>query len=148
MTGNNLSALVSLVITRAMAALTGNGTNVDFTGVNRGEFGGVHHFVAMGASGDSLSGALKVDYKIQHSDDDVTYTDVTDANHVSGQTLGANGIIKTVDDAAEDQTGFFVDYIGPKPYSRIRAALTGNHANGFQCHAHAYKFNPRTIPAS
>ncbi len=90
----------------------------------------------IGQSGDTLSGSVKIDVKLEESDDDTTYTAVTDANDVLlaadgvAATPDANGIVATIDAAAEDETKVRVGYVGTKRYARLIFDFTGTHTNG------------------
>jgi len=80
--------------------------------------------VLIGQSGDTLSGSVKWDYKVQHGDQ----SDLSDAADVSADDL--IGAFTTVDDAAEDETQQSVGYIGGKRYVRVVITATGTHTNG------------------
>ncbi|RIK91762.1 MAG: hypothetical protein DCC73_14975 [Proteobacteria bacterium] len=103
---------------------------------DRQGFNSVEHVVIFGTSGDTLSGSLKVDLKLQHSDDDSNWSPVTSADDVLiGSDSGvsapdANGIFRTVDAAGEDAKSYRIGYRGPKRYSRVLADFTGTHTNG------------------
>lgn len=90
----------------------------------------------VGTSGDTLSGSVKIDLILEESDDDLTYTAVTDANAVlvgSNSRVSApdsNGLIATIDDAAEDNKHFRIGYRGDKRYVRIFFDFTGTHTSG------------------
>ena len=84
----------------------------------------------VGASGDTLSGSVKVELEVEESDDDSTYTDVADedlTNVVSGTN---DGCVAVIDDAAEDDVLVFVGYRGTKRYIRGVVNLVGTHTNG------------------
>ncbi len=79
---------------------------------------------------------VKVDVKLQDSDDDTTYTAVTDANDVLVAADGVaaapdvNGIVATIDAAAEDETRIRLGYVGNKRYARLIFDFTGTHSTG------------------
>lgn len=98
--------------------------------VDRQGFEAVEHIVCFGASGDTLSGALKTDVKLEHSEDGSLWSPVTDAKSVSGGPVSAAGIFATVDAAAKAQKEYRIGYLGNARYSRISLVLTGTHANG------------------
>ena len=107
-----------------------------------------------GVSGDTLSGSVKVDIILEESDDDSTWTAVTDANDVvfaSDGTVAApdsNGLIATIDDAAEDPDTFRIGYIGNKRYARLRFDFTGTHTNGMPISSMAILGHPAKAPTS
>jgi|NOAtaT_7_FD_contig_91_154657_length_1485_multi_2_in_0_out_0_2 hypothetical protein len=92
--------------------------------------------LAVGDSGDTLSGSLKHDVIAEDSNDNSTFTAITDANALLltgnkvASTLGSNGIIYTIDDPAEDQIVVRCGYLGSKRYFRLRVDTTGTHTNG------------------
>lgn len=108
-----------------------NGATIDRQG-----FESVEHIVFAGESGDTLSGSVKLDLVLQHSDDGSTWSDVTSAADVlvnadSGVSApDANGIFRTIDAAAEDDAKYRIGYIGGKRYSRVQLDFTGTHSNG------------------
>lgn len=98
--------------------------------VDRQGFNAVEHIVLFGASGDTLSGSLKTDVKLEHSEDGSTWAPVTDAKAVSGGPVSAAGVFATVDAAGKAQTAYRIGYLGHARYSRVSLALTGTHTNG------------------
>lgn len=104
---------------------------------------------SVGASGDTLSGSVKHDFKLQHSDTttDGDFTDVVDDEYVVGQTPNAStGVFLTIDDAAEDDVEFKVGYVGPKRYVRLVDDTTGTHTNGTPMAAIAVLGHSRHLP--
>ena len=87
----------------------------------------------LGASGDTLSGSVKIELEVQESDDDSTYTAVADddlipvGSVVTATNVGTFGLI---DDPAEDDQLYFIGYRGNKRYVKINAEFTGTHTNG------------------
>ena len=84
----------------------------------------------IGASGDTLSGSVKIELEVEESDDNSTYTDVADAdllNYVDGTN---DGTFAVIDDGAEDDAVYVTGYRGSKRYVRIVANLTGTHTVG------------------
>jgi hypothetical protein len=78
----------------------------------------------MGLSGDTLSGSVYWTLKLQHSDDDSVYSDVT----ASDVHDGAATIV--VDSSAEDEMPYSFGYAGNKRYLKAVATPTGTHTNG------------------
>ena len=115
---SNLFPAVSLDV--AVFTSDQNGTGVDLAGYESA----VALFI-FGASGDTLSGSVKVLPVLQESDDDGTYTDVAAADLV--------GALTVVDDPAEDSLVQKVGYIGSKRYLRTKFDFTGTHTNGIEC---------------
>ncbi len=78
----------------------------------------------VGQSGDTLSGSVYWTLKLQHSDDDSTYSDVGVSDlHNSAATV-------VIDSAAEDRTSYAFGYQGNKRYLKGIATPTGTHSNG------------------
>ena len=107
-----------------------------------------------GESGDTLSGSVKLDLVLQHSDDGSSWSDVTSASDVlvnadSGVSApDANGIFRTIDAAAEDDAKYRIGYVGGKRYSRISLDFTGTHTNGFPLCAAAVLGHAEQAPVS
>ncbi len=106
----------------------GTGLTIDLQGYEGCEF-----IVDVGASGDTLSGSVYADFKLQEGN----ASNMSDAAAVAyADMLGpiaasnANGIFATVDDPAEDSTVLRVGYIGNKRYVRLFIDVTGTHTNG------------------
>lgn len=134
-------AFVSLtkntVITQTIAAAnyTGSGDNEDGAGVDGLNKGSIMHVLIMGNSADTLSGSLKYDLILQHSDTDGSYADVTDDELIEGTFLdAANGIFGVVDSPSEDTRVFEIEYKANMPnakrWTRIILDRTGNHSSG------------------
>lgn len=131
--------------------LTGNGTTTECAGVNSADCEGVLHIVNVGNSADTLSGSLYMTLILQHSNDGTNYDAVDDANHAVASTNATfnatNGAFAVIDAPTEDSDVFAVHYIGPRPYSRVQIARTGNHANGTITSAEAVKSMLRKYPS-
>lgn len=98
--------------------------------VDRQGFESVEHTILLGATGDTLSGSIFIELKLEHSEDATTWTAVTTADQVLGGPVDIAGIFATIDSATEDQLAYRIGYTGNARYSRITAALTGTHTNG------------------
>lgn len=87
--------------------------------------------VCVGTSADTLSGSLKYDFALQHSDVSGSgFANVTSASDVTYGTVDANGIFATVDDGAEDDANYQIGYAGGKRYVRVNIIAAGNHSSG------------------
>lgn len=123
-------------------------------GVDRQGFDSVEHVAYVGITGDTLSGSVKVDLRLQHSDDNSAWSDVTEAKDVLQSTtapyvaITSTGIFATVDDNAEDDAVYRIGYRGPKRYSRVVADFTGTHTVGIEVALLAIKGNPLSAPVS
>jgi len=135
----------NLGVVQTLAPITWSGntpTDTGLTTVDGENCASVEHVVNVGASGDTLSGSVKVALILQHSTDDSTWAAVTDAGHYlrsSDMETLASGIVKNVDAPADASTYYRVTYVGPYRYSRIYLDFTGNHASGIVIGAIAIK---------
>lgn len=106
----------------------GTGLTVDLQG-----YDSAMAVVNVGAEGDTLSGSVKFDLKIQHGDlsDGSDMAGVTDQYQLIGVSADLTaGIFATIDDNAEAPAVHRIGYRGPKRYVRIFADTTGTHTNG------------------
>lgn len=108
----------------------GLGSVVDLAGANAAEM-----IVAVGQSGDTLSGSLKLDLILLHG----ALADGSDAAAVAAaDVLGSwatGGIFATVDADGEDGAVYRVGYRGSKRYIQLKIDVTGTHTNGTPCGA-------------
>lgn len=114
-------------ITPASLDADANGVTVDTLG-----FKGVNFGIYVGIGGISFSGSNKVEYIVQHSDDDSTWTAAPDDAlilDVGATAPGDTGIVRTLNaaKAAADTTMTTVGYRGHKRYARVRAEFSGTH---------------------
>ena len=128
---NNIATAVS--IKNAVKTAAENGTGVDLQG-----YEGATVIVDVGAEGDTLSSSVHFEVSLEHSDDNSTFTDVTQSDITNG-TIAADGIWLKIDGTGTagtsgnpDSTGTVtqVGYIGGKRYIRGVIAKTGTHSNG------------------
>ena len=115
------------------------------TGIDKQGFDGTCHIIAIGNSGDTLSGSVYFTLKLEESDALASgYTAVVTAD-VIGQTLTA-GVFDTIDAPAEDSKNVLVQYVGSKRYSRVVVTITGTHTNGTPIGIVALNVGSRHIP--
>jgi hypothetical protein len=134
---NKTGAVVSL--TAATRTADTNGTGVDLQGWESALV-----LAVCGAEGDTLSGSVYIQFKLEHSDDDTTYTAVAQADVVDG-TIGTGGAFVTIDAAAEAPSIHQLSYVGGKRYIRVVDDRTGTHTNGTPTAAVVVKGNPRHV---
>lgn len=87
--------------------------------------------ISVGAGGITFTTANKIEFVVTHSDDNSTYTNVTDAD-MQGVTGITNGIVRslTAAKAAADTAPTALGYIGAKRYLKVLADFSGTHATG------------------
>ena len=93
---NNLLAVQSLA--PAVRTADANGTGVDLQG-----FEGAMAIFDIGAEGDTLSSSVKIDVKLEHSDDNSSWSAVVSNNDITDGAIDSSGIWATFDDNAEDK---------------------------------------------
>tara|TARA_R100001463_G_scaffold84084_1_gene138651 strand:- start:1204 stop:1656 length:453 start_codon:yes stop_codon:yes gene_type:complete len=100
------------------------------TGVDSQGFSSVTHVVNVGANGITFSTTHKVEIELEHSDDNVTFTDVTSNTDVVGGTVGTNGLWQTIDADGDCNAVYAIGYVGGKRYSRVVLNFSGTHGTG------------------
>ncbi len=127
----------------AVRTADATGTGVDLQGVE-----GALVQVQVGAEGDTLTGELFIEFELEESDDNVTFTDVADAD-VVGTVSGTNsGTIAKIDAVAEAPSLHTAAYIGTKRYLRVVDSRTGTHTTGTATAASVIGMLARMSPAS
>lgn len=85
--------------------------------------------LAIGIGGITFSGTNKIEFKLTHSDDDSTYTDVETADML-GVTVAEGGIIKSLVAAHAAAASYRYGYKGGKRYLKLLADFSGTHGSG------------------
>lgn len=120
---SNLS--VSQLIDPDTLTADANSTAVDLQG-----YSSLMLVANVGASGDTLSGSVKIELEVEESDDNSTFTDVADADLHNAVDGTNDGTFAVIDDAAEDDAVYITGYQGNKRYVRAVVNVTGTHTNG------------------
>lgn len=103
---------------------------------------------SVGLSGDTLSGSVKIEYEVEHSDNNSTWVDCADADLIDAVAGATNtGTFAVVNSAATDETVYKASYIGGKRYVRVVINVTGTHTNGTPQSIIAVKGDPVYSPA-
>ena len=136
---NNIKIMQS--IAPATLDADANGTGVDTQG-----FENVAIVIDTGVEGITLSGTNKIEFELEHSDDDSTFVDMASAD-VNG-TLGSGGLVLTLDANAETPQVSEIEYLGSKRYVRVVANFSGTHGTGTPMSASVILGKPRHAPAS
>jgi hypothetical protein len=139
---NDLSNNLKIVASVVPAALDAdaNGTGVDTQGYEN-----VLVCVNCGVEGITLSGTNKIEFELEVSDDNSSWTDAT-SEMVEG-TLGANGNFLTLDDNAETPIVKELEFLGNKQYVRVVANFSGTHGTATPMSAFVVLGKPRHAPA-
>jgi hypothetical protein len=139
----DLASGLSLAVLLASATYAADNTPValDISGSE-----GVVIALEIGVGGITFTGSNKIEFKLTHSDDGVTYSDV-DQDDVRGVTVAAGGIIKSLiaAHAAADVTK--IGYHGGKKYLKLLADFSGTHGSGTPISALVIKGFSRYSPA-
>lgn len=130
---DNLKISIALQAIVANDDTEGKGLTIDTDGYGLTAFA-----LLVGISGDTLSGSVKLQPKLQESDTttDGDFTDVDSADVIEST-------LALVDDPAEDDVVQVVEYKGDKRYVRLVNDFTGTHTNGIPLGAIAIQGNPR-----
>ena len=133
----------NVVVAQSIAPVVGtadaNGTGIDLKG-----FESATIVVNTGIEGDTLSSSVKIDFKLEDSDDDSTYAAVTSG--IIDASANASGIFLTLDANGETPQVSWVGYTGGKRYVRVVADFTGTHTNGTPIAASVIKGHPIHAP--
>jgi hypothetical protein len=112
--------------------VSGAAGEVTVTKIDRQGFESLEFIAALGESGDTLSGSLKLEFILKEGDlsDGSDLAPVTDKTLVLGAIPDANGIVITVDADGEDGKIYSVGYVGSKRFAVLVPKKTGTHTNG------------------
>lgn len=131
-------------ITPALAQKTdANGTTIDRLG-----FDSCTVAVYMGASGDTLSGSVYAEFKLEESDNGSVWSAVAEKHMIGALAGTTTGAFAKVDDPAEDDLVYKVGYVGAKRYVRAVVDVTGTHTNGFPLAIVGILGNPLFAPVA
>ncbi len=128
MTTRDLHSNVKVVQHVAAQAITA--TNTPSNGVDLKGFESAEFLISVGAVTNIANSPQPTwAFKLQDSDDDSTFADVTNSDYVlvgsAASPVAApdssTGVFLTIDDAAEDAATYRVGYVGPKRYVRVVA---------------------------
>lgn len=114
----------ALAIEPALLAADNTPPAIDLLGYNAAEI-----VIAVGAGGITFSGTNKIEFKLTHSDDDVTYTAV-EQKDMLGVTVGAGGIVKALIAAHATPAVYRAGYKGNRRYLKLLADFSGTHGTG------------------
>jgi hypothetical protein len=85
--------------------------------------------IHIGAGGITFDATNKVEFKLTHSDDDSTYTDVV-TDDVQGATVASDGIVHSLVAAHASADITRIGYKMTKRYVKLLADFSGTHGTG------------------
>lgn len=97
------------------------------------DYGAATLLLSIGVGGITFSGTNKIEFVLTHSDDDSTYTNVTDTDVIKDALAPAtisNGIIRALTAAHAAATLQKLGYVGGKRYIKLLADFSGTHGTG------------------
>ena len=115
--------------------------------INLAGFKSAEIVIPVGVGGITFSGVNKIEFVLTHSDDDVTYTPVTDADMLGVSGISA-GVIKALVAAHAAAAVYNYGYIGGKANIKLQAAFAGTHGTGTPIAAMVLKGNPDLAPVA
>lgn len=89
--------------------------------------------LAIGVGGITFTGTNKIEFVLTHSDDGVTYTNVTDDDVIKDAFCPAtitNGIVRSLTAAHAAATVQKLGYVGGKAFTKLLADFSGTHGTG------------------
>lgn len=112
--------------------VSGAAGEVAVTKIDRQGFESLEFIAALGESGDTLSGSLKLEFILKEGDlsDGSDLAPVTDETVILGAIPDSNSIVITVDADGEDGKIYSVGYVGNKRFAALVPKKTGTHTNG------------------
>jgi hypothetical protein len=147
MAQKDLASRISLVQAIGPAVLAADTTPsaIDLVG-----FQGAALAIAVGVGGITFDATNKIEFTLQHSDDDSSYADVTvdDINGKDAPATVTSGIVKALTAAHASANVSEIGYIGGKRYLKLKADFSGTHGTGTPISATVIKGNPTYIPAA
>ncbi len=88
----------------------------------------------VGIGGITFDGSNKIEFKLTHSDDDSSYSDIAAKDVVLGSNcdaaVGTGGIVYSLVAAHAAATITTLSYVGGKRYLKVLADFTGTHGTG------------------
>jgi hypothetical protein len=91
--------------------------------------------LGVGIGGVTFSGTDKIEFKLTHSHDDVTYEAVTAADVLGEASIGSGGIIKSLIAAHAAAASYRFGYVGGRRYLKLLADFSGTHGSATPLYA-------------
>ncbi|MBY8826115.1 hypothetical protein [Sphingomonas colocasiae] len=127
------------------AALSADNTPVaiDLQGFNSAEI-----LLLIGIGGITFTGSNKIEFKLTHSDDDVTYDPVEIGDVLGLASVGSGGIIKALTSAHAAAAAYRIGYKGGRRYLKLLADFSGTHGAGTPIGMAVLKGHPENGPVA
>jgi hypothetical protein len=138
---SNLKVVSSLL--PAVRTADANGSAADLQ-----DFSGCMVVAHIGAPGDTLSGSVKIEMELEHSDDNSTFVDCADADLSTAVTGTNTGTFAVIDANGEASQAYKVGYKGNKRYVRVVYNITGTHTTGTAGSALIIPGKPKAAPVA
>lgn len=114
------------VVAIAAASLTADPTP---PAIDRRGYDAVEFYLAIGVGGITFDATNKIEFKLTHSDDNVTYEAVAQSD-VLGATVGSGGIVKSLVAAHAAAAVYRFGYVGNRRYTKLLPDFSGTHGTG------------------
>lgn len=123
----DLHSSLSVAAAIDVATLTDDSTPVaiDLRGHDGAEI-----ILAIGAGGITFTSTNRIEFKLTHSNDDVTYEPVTKGDVLGVDQIGTGGVIKALVAAHATAGVYRFGYVSGKRYLKLLAAFSGTHGTG------------------
>ncbi len=118
---------MSIAIAIGTAVLSADNTPpaIDLQGYNAAEI-----VLGIGIGGITFDATNKIEFKLTHSDDNVSYSAVATGDVLGVVSVGAGGIIKALTAAHAAAAAYRYGYKGGKRYLKLLADFSGTHGSG------------------
>lgn len=103
--------------------------------------------IEVGVGGITFTTNNKIEFKLTHSDDNATYSAVTQKD-VSGVVVGTDGIVRSLTAAHATPSVTKIGYTGGKRYLKLLADFSGTHSDGTPISATVVRLDPYLAPVA
>jgi len=107
-------------VLNCIATQTVTGSSVLGDGIDLQGFNSAFFIVNVGANGGTLDGSNRVALRIDDSDDNSTFDEVTDTGKTGGFSVTSSGSFQVIEQDSEANQTYKVAYTGDKRYIRVR----------------------------
>lgn len=117
--------IAALMFGPAVLAADNTPLAIDLQGYNSAEI-----ILSIGIGGITFDGTNKIEFKLTHSDDNVTYDAVTVGDVLGLDVVGTGGIVKALIAAHAAAAAYRFGYKGGRRYLKLLADFGGTHGTG------------------